>query len=112
MGSIAAAAVAVVEVVAGVDTHLDLHHAAVISTAGELLGTRSFATTRAGYRAVLAWFRSYGEVIRVGVEQTGTYGVGLTRHLALAGIPVLEVTGPDRSERRAKGKDDTLDAIS
>jgi non-ribosomal peptide synthetase component E (peptide arylation enzyme) len=62
MGSIAAAAVAVVEVVAGVDTHLDVHHAAVISLSGELLGTRSFATTRAGYRAMLAWFRSYGEV--------------------------------------------------
>ena len=112
MGRIASAAVAVVEIVAGVDTHLDLHHAAVISLSGELLGTRSFATTRAGYRAMLAWFRSYGEVIRVGVEQTGTYGAGLTRHLALAGIPVLEVTGPDRAERRAKGKDDTLDAIA
>jgi hypothetical protein len=112
MGSIAAAAVATVQVVAGVDTHLDLHHAAVISVSGELLGTRSFATTRAGYRAMLAWLRGHGEVIRAGVEQTGTYGAGLTRHLALAGIPVLEVTGPDRSERRAKGKDDTLDAIS
>jgi transposase len=110
--SIAAGAVATVEVVAGVDTHLDLHHAAVISLSGELLGTRSFATTRAGYRAMLAWFRGHGEVVRVGVEQTGTYGAGLTRHLALAGIPVLEVTGPDRAQRRAKGKDDTLDAIA
>jgi transposase len=107
-----AAVATVVEVDAGVDTHLDLHHAAVLSLSGELLGTRSFATTRAGYRAMLAWFRSHGEVIRVGVEQTGTYGAGLTRHLALAGIPVLEVTGPDRAERRAKGKDDTLDAIA
>lgn len=112
MDSIAAAAVAVVEVVAGVDTHLDLHHAAVLSLSGEVLGTRSFAATRAGYRAMLAWFRSHGQVIRAGVEQTGTYGAGITRHLALAGIPVLEVTGPDRAERRATGKDDTLDAIA
>ena len=46
------------------------------------------------------------------VEATGTYGAGITRHLALAGVPVLEVTGPDRSLRRAKGKDDSLDAIA
>lgn len=108
----AAAAARVAQVIGGVDTHQDLHHAAVISLAGEILGVRSFATTRAGYRAMLAWLRSHGEVIRVGVEQTGTYGAGLTRHLALAGIPVLEVTGPDPQMRRSKGKDDTLDAIA
>ena len=61
---------------------------------------------------MLRWFRSYGELVRVGVESTGTYGAGITRHLALAGMPVLEVTGPDRSLRRAKGKDDSLDAIA
>ena len=43
---------------------------------------------------------------------SGTYGAGITRHLALSGIPVLEVTGPDPASRRAKGKDDALDAIS
>ncbi len=67
---------------------------------------------RAGYRAMLAWMHGHGEVVRVGIEQTGTFGAGLTRHLALAGIPVLEVTGPDPAFRRAKGKDDTLDAIA
>ena len=30
----------------------------------------------------------------------------------MSGIPVLEVTGPDPASRRAKGKDDTLDAIA
>jgi transposase len=79
---------------------------------GAVLGNHSFSTTRAGYRAMLRWFRSHGEIIRVGVESTGTFGAGLTRHLALAGIPVLEVTGPDPSIRRAKGKDDAVDAIS
>lgn len=100
------------QVVGGVDTHQDLHHAAVVDGQGEILGTRSFATTRAGYRTLLTWLRGHGAVIRVGVEQTGSYGAGLTRHLALAGIPVLEVTGPDPAFRRAKGKDDTLDAIA
>jgi transposase len=100
------------QIVGGVDTHLDLHHVAVVGLLGEILDTRSFATTRAGYRAMLAWMRSYGELLRVGVEQSGSFGAGLTRHFALAGIPVLEVTGPDPALRRAKGKDDTLDAIA
>lgn len=99
-------------VIGGIDTHQDLHTAAVISADGSVLGSESFSTTRAGYRAMLHWFRSHGEVLRVGVEATGTYGAGITRHLALAGIPVLEVTGPDKSFRRAKGKDDALDAVA
>jgi transposase len=61
---------------------------------------------------MLAWMRGHGELMRVGVEQSGSFGAGLTRHLALAGIPVLEVTGSDPAMRRAKGKDDTLDAIA
>lgn len=99
-------------VIGGVDTHQDLHAAAVVDDNGTVLGSDSFSTTRSGYRAMLRWFRSYGDVVRVGVESTGSYGAGLTRHLALAGIPVLEVTGPDRSMRRAKGKDDEIDAIA
>ena len=77
-----------------------------------VLGTESFSTTRAGYRAMLRWFRSHGELLRVGVESTRTYGAGITRHLALSGVPVLEVTGPDRAGRRAKGKSDALDSVA
>lgn len=61
---------------------------------------------------MLVWLRSHGEVVRVGVEATGSYGAGITRHLALCGIPVLEVTGPDSAARRSYGKDDCQDAIS
>ena len=32
--------------------------------------------------------------------------------LALSGVPVLEVTGPDPVARRARGKDDALDAVA
>jgi len=98
-------------VIGGVDTHQDLHTAAIVSVDGKVLGSESFSTTRAGYRAMLRWFRTYGELVRVGVEATGTYGAGITRHLALAGVPVLEVTGPDRSLRRAKGKDGAVEAL-
>jgi transposase len=99
-------------VFAGVDTHKDLHVAAVIDTGENVLGTHSFSTTRAGYRALIRWLRSFGDVRRVGVEGTGSYGAGIARHLLEAGIDVLEVDRPDRSDRRRKGKDDDLDAIS
>lgn len=98
-------------VIGGIDTHKELHVAAVIDTGETVLGTHSFATTRAGYRALIRWMRSFGDVARIGVEGTGSYGAGITRHLTQAGIEVLEVDRPDRSERRRKGKDDDLDAI-
>ena len=99
-------------IIGGVDTHQDLHTAAIVTLGGAVLGTESFSTTRAGYRAMLAWFRSHGELLRVGVESTGSYGAGIARHLALSGVPVLEVTGPDPAARRARGKDDALDAVA
>ena len=75
------------EIIAGIDTHQDLHTAAIVNLDGTVLGTESFSTTRAGYRAMLRWFRAHGEVLRVGVESTGSYGAGITRHLALAACP-------------------------
>ena len=63
-------------VVGGVDTHQDLHTAAALNADGNVLGTQTFSTTRAGYRAMLRWFRLHGKVLRIGVECTGTYGAG------------------------------------
>jgi transposase len=99
-------------VYAGVDTHKEVHVAAVIDAAETVLATRSFSTTRAGYRALLAWIADYGQLARIGVEGTGSYGAGLTRHLAKAAVTVLEVDRPDRCDRRRKGKNDDLDAIN
>src|SRR3954453_22879144 len=92
-------------VVAGVDTHKDLHVAAVIDTGERGLATKSFSTTRALSRPLIRWVRSFGDVVRVGVEGSGSYGAGLTRHLLEAGFDVLEVDRPDRSDRRRQGKD-------
>jgi transposase len=99
-------------VVGGIDTHKDLHVAAVVDPAEAVLATESFATTRAGYRSLVRWMRSFGDVRRVGVEGTGSYGAGISRHLAEAGIEVLEVFRPDRTDRRRRGKSDDLDAIN
>ena len=49
-------------IVGGVDTQKDLHVAAVVDEQDRVLGTRSFATTRQGYRQMLAWMRSFGEL--------------------------------------------------
>ena len=71
---------------------------------------RCFATTRHGYKQMLAWMRSFGQLRRVGVEATGTYGAGLLRYMQNAGVEVLEVTTPDTHDRRKRGKNDDLDA--
>lgn len=97
-------------VVGGVDTHKELHVAAVVDQHDRLLGSASFPTTRHGYKTMLAWMRSYGTLSRVGMECSGTYGAGLLRYLQQAGITVLEVTAPDKPVRRKRGKDDTIDA--
>lgn len=97
-------------VVGGVDTHKDLHVAAVVDERDLILGTRCFATTRQGYRQMLDWMRSFGELRRVGIESTGSYGAGLLRFVQKAGIEVLEVTTPDNQDRRRRGKNDDLDA--
>ena len=99
-------------IVGGVDTHKDLHVAAVVDDLDRVLDTQSFATTRQGYRMMLAWMRSFGELRRVGIESTGSYGAGLLRYMQSADVEVLEVTTPDRHDRRKRGKNDDLDAAN
>jgi transposase len=99
-------------VTGGVDTHADVHVAAVVDQVGRVLGTESFPADADGYAGLLAWLRGHGELIAVGVEGTGSYGAGLARHLASAGVMVLEVIRPDRQRRRRRGKSDAVDAVS
>jgi transposase len=100
------------QITGGVDTHLDVHVAAVLDEHGGVLGTASFDTTPEGYCALAERLGSFGEVTLVGVEGTGSYGAGLTRHLQTAGIKVVEVDRPNRQRRRRSGKSDTHDAVS
>ena len=100
-----------VDVFGGVDTHRDTHVAAVVDTAGRLLGSESFAAEGAGYQRLVAWLGSQGHLVRVGVEGTGSYGAGLARYLTEADIEVVEVNRPNRQLRRQKGgKTDSVDA--
>jgi len=99
-------------ITAGVDTHLDVHVAAALDAQGALLGVQSFETTTAGYKALLGWLGTFGEVELAGVEGTGSYGAGLTRHLLSEGVRVVEVDRPNRQRRRRRGKSDPQDAIT
>jgi transposase len=74
------------------------------------LGIESFSADAAGYRSLLCWLLGFGPVIRVGVEGTGSYGVGLARHLHGEGVVVVEVDRPNRRKRRRLGKSDPIDA--
>jgi len=96
----------------GVDTHLDVHVAAALDERGALLGVESFPTTVAGYRALLHWLESFGTLELVGVEGTGSYGAGLTRHLLAHEVAVVEVDRPNRQRRRRTGKSDPADAVA
>ena len=95
----------------GVDTHRDVHVAAALDPLGGLLGTESFPTDSAGYKALLSWLASFGDVTKIGVEGTGSYGAGLARHLRRSGVEVIEVDRPNRQKRRSSGKSDPLDAV-
>ncbi|MEO7573664.1 MAG: IS110 family transposase [Acidimicrobiales bacterium] len=101
-----------VVVIGSVDTHKDVHVAAVkaLDNLGRLLGTESFPTTRPGYRRLFAWLQSHGDLDVVGVEGCGSWGAGLARYLAARGVRVVEVNRPNRQERRRRGKSDVLDA--
>ncbi len=99
-------------VVGGVDTHADEHVAAAVDTNGGLLGIESFPADESGFEALLGWLISHGEVKMVGVEGTGSWGVGLSRFLHDHGIVVVEVDRPNRQTRRRVGKSDPTDAVS
>lgn len=98
------------EITGGVDTHKHAHVAVAVDSAGSLLGAASFAADRSGYQRLLEWLESWGTVASVGVEGTGSYGAGLARHLAAAGVTAVEVNRPNRQMRRSRGKTDAVDA--
>ncbi len=96
-------------VIVGVDTHQRTHHAVAVDLDGRRLGDREVPATEAGHAELVAWAAGFGSSV-FGVESTGSYGAGLTRHLLLAGIEVIEVNRPDAMTRARDGKSDPIDA--
>jgi len=99
-------------VVGGVDTHADVHVAAAVDSNGGVLGIESFPADAAGYEALLGWLVGFGAVSLVGVEGTGSWGVGLSRFLHDQEVEVVEVDRPNRQNRRKRGKSDPIDAVA
>jgi len=100
------------EVVAGVDTHKDTHHVAVLEAGtGARLGDLQVPATPAGYEQLHGFVASFGAIALVGIEGTNSYGAGLARYLAAADVTIREVIRPKRAQRR-RGKSDPIDAYA
>jgi transposase len=110
MSSMTAAAAVKQPVFAGIDTHKATHQVAVVDANGTILDDGEFPATAAGSRAVTGWLSRW-EITRIGIEQSGTYGAGLTRALTAAGHAVIDVNMPDLTVRARAGKSDPIDAV-
>nr|WP_026919814.1 IS110 family transposase [Gordonia polyisoprenivorans] len=98
-------------VYAGVDTHKDTHHAGIVDDDGRQISDAEFGTDRAGNEAMLEWLAQWW-VHQVAVEQTGSYGLGLTTVLREHGYTVKELNRPDPTVRATVGKSDPVDAYT
>ena len=85
-----------------VDTHADVHVAAALDPIGGLLGVQDFPATAADYAGLLGWLGGFGTVAPGGIEGTCSYGTGLARHMAAAGVRVVEAARSDRQDRRRR----------
>jgi transposase len=101
-----------VDAVVGVDTHRDTHQVEIASAAGTPIATITISNDSAGYARLLAWILQHapGPRVVVWMEGTRSYGAGLARALAAAGVMVIECEQPCRKTRRGQGKSDPLDA--
>jgi transposase len=101
-----------VDGVIGADTHRDNHQIEIAYPSGAPIATRSFSNDSAGHGEALAWVFEHapGPRLVISIEGTRSYGAGLARAAAAAGIPVIEAEQPTRQTRRGKGKSDPIDA--
>lgn len=102
----------VVDVVIGVDTHIDTHTAAVIDArTGGVLDEITVTANAEGYTR-LSEFADQHAVLRAwAIEGTGSHGAGLARHLLERREIVIELDRPVRAKRRNGAKSDPLDAV-
>ncbi|HSL08393.1 MAG TPA: IS110 family transposase [Pseudonocardiaceae bacterium] len=101
-----------IDAVVGVDTHRDTHEVEIASPAGTPIATITISNDSSGYAELLAWIFEHTPGLRVAVSIEGTrsYGAGLARAIAAAGLMVIECEQPHRKQRRGKGKSDPIDA--
>jgi transposase len=102
----------VVDAVVGGDTHRDAHALEMTAPSGAPLATTTVANTDDGFAHAIGWIAAHapGPRIVVALEGTRSYGIGLARAAAAAGLTVIEVDHPARAQRRRRGKSDPIDA--
>ena len=101
-----------VDAVVGVDTHRDTHEVEIALPSGAPIRTRKINNDSSGFAELLAWIGDHapGPRVVVSIEGTRSYGVGLARAVAAAGLTVIECEQPNGKARRGKGKSDPIDA--
>jgi transposase len=102
----------VVDAVIGIDTHRDSHEVEIADAAGKPVATMRIGNDDAGFAQLLAAIADVapGPRVVISLEGSRSYGVGLARALAAAGLLVIECEQPGRSQRRGRGKSDPIDA--
>ena len=101
-----------VDAVIGIDTHRDTHEVEIADPAGKPIAVMRIGNDSAGFAQLLAAIAEMapGPRVAVCIEGSRSYGIGLARALAAAGLLVLECEQPSRKQRRGKGKSDPIDA--
>ena len=95
-----------VDAVVGVDTHRDTHEVEIALPTGTAIGTRRISNDSSGYAELLAWIIDHapGPRVVVSIEGTRSFGVGLARAVAAAGLRVIECEQPNHKARRGKAQ--------
>ena len=101
-----------IDAVIGIDTHRDSHEVELADAAGKPVTVMRIGNDSAGFARLLAAVAEVvpGPRVAVCIEGSRSYGIGLARALAAAGLLVLECEQPSRKQRRGKGKSDPIDA--
>jgi transposase len=102
----------VVDAVVGIDTHRDTHQVEIALPTGAPTATCTITNDTRGYAGLLAWIAEHapGPRLAVSIEGTRSYGLGVTRAMTAAGLPVIEAEQPTRKSRRGRSKSDPIDA--
>lgn len=103
----------ITDAVVGVDTHRDTHSLQIASAGGVPIAQCTVDNDDAGFAEAISWAVQHapGPRLLFAVEGTRSYGIGLTRAVQAAGLPVVEIVRSARdNRRRGKGKTDAIDA--
>ena len=99
--------------VVGVDPHKRTLTATVVDPRGGVVASEHFRVSGDGHRALEAWARQFGPIVRWGIEGASAFGRHTAIFLAGRGYDVRDVC-PNRTGRqdraRQRGKSDVLDS--